>query len=97
MDPEQIYRVEHIFRPLTAKQVEEYRQQLLHMEKQFSIEFERFKAEGPRPKPAPYPIPPHTSQRDSKPKRKKLNIKFEEPANVKVMVDSTGSTMEELF
>ena len=30
-------------------------------------------------------------------RREKLNIKFEEPANVNVMVDSTGSTMEELF
>ena len=62
MDPEKTYRVDHIFRPLTGKQVEEYKQQLSHMEKQFSIELERFKAEGPRPKPAPKPIPSHTSK-----------------------------------
>ncbi len=89
---EPTYRVDHIFRPLTAKQVEEYHQKVLHMEKQFNAEIERFKAEGPRPKPAPYPIPPHTS----KSKRKKLNVKFEEePANVKI--DLLQSAMEELF
>lgn len=75
MNPEQIHRVEHIFRPLTTKQVDEYKYQMLCMEKQLSEEIERFKAEGSRYKPAShFPIPPHTP----KPRREKLNIEFEE-------------------
>ena len=77
MDPEQTYRVEHIFRPLTAKQFEEYKRQTLHMEKQFLLELERFKAEGPRPKPPPTPIPSHAS----KLQKERLNIKFEDESD----------------
>ena len=89
MNPEQTYRVDHIFRPLTTKHVEEYKQQMMYMEKQFLREVERFKIEGARPKPASTPIPPHTP----KPRREKLNIKFEEPEEK----GGALSVMEELF
>ncbi len=66
MDPEQTYRVEHIFRPLTVKQIEEYKRQILYMEKQFPLELERFKAAEKNLK---------SSQ---KPKREPMSIEFEE-------------------
>lgn len=89
MGPEKTYRVDHIFRPLTSQKVEEYHQKLSYMEKQFLVELERFKSEGPLPKPAP------TSQREHQPKRKPLNIKFEEdPAKIKPYPKET--VMEEL-
>jgi hypothetical protein len=44
MASEQTYRIEHIFRPLTAHQVVEYRQKLNHMEEQFLKEVVIYKA-----------------------------------------------------
>lgn len=43
MDPEKTYRVDHIFRPLTAQQVNECYQKLECMEKQFLKEVEKHK------------------------------------------------------
>jgi len=49
MDSEETYRVEHIFRPLTADQVKECHQKLIHMEEQFLKAVEKYKkAETPQ-------------------------------------------------
>jgi len=66
MDPEKTYRVDHIFHPLTARQIEEYIQQLSFMEEQFLKEAERFKASE------------KGSKHSQNPKREPVNIEFEE-------------------
>ena len=44
MDSEKTYRVEHIFRPLTTQDIDEYKQKLIHLEKQFLNEVEKCKS-----------------------------------------------------
>nr|QBK86189.1 MAG: hypothetical protein LCMAC101_07840 [Marseillevirus LCMAC101] len=91
MDQEQTYRVEHIFRPLTAKQVEDYEQQMIHLEQQFLKDLERYKA-AEKAKAVKTPL-----------KRSRLSVEFEEELEVPqkaeqgLSVEFEKLKLEELF